>query len=153
MDNTLLNLLNSSCPTQPHSLIIIANWSDFYRFPINMAVSAYLLENAILGFLYELPGPTVGQLQLSPPKKNMTIARQMPGGMRTLGIDRATINIIFIMRDQIKAWLHRFVAISSGDRCLSLKILLPLLLPLAAVRCLKLSVWTCGGKQDSACLL
>ena len=32
-----------------------------------MAVSAYLLENAILGFLYELPGPTVGQLQLSPP--------------------------------------------------------------------------------------
>lgn len=45
-----------------------------------MAVSAYLLENAILGFLYELPGPTVGQLQLSPLPKNMTIARQMPGG-------------------------------------------------------------------------
>ena len=35
-----------------------------------MAVSAYLLENAILGFLHELPGPTVGHLQLFPNKKN-----------------------------------------------------------------------------------
>ena len=53
-------------------------------------------------FCMNCPVPQWGNCSFPPPppkKKNMTIARQMPGGMRTLGIDRATINIIFIMRD------------------------------------------------------
>ena len=86
--------------------VLYAFWPDIYRFPINMAFAANLLENEILvvpgwgictvfkphgGVLYESPGPTVGHLQLfkcKNDKRPTTNARGVEG-MGTLGIDWA----------------------------------------------------------------
>ena len=86
--------------------VLYALWPDIYRFPINMAFAANLLENEILvvpgwgictvfkphgGVLYEPPGPTVGHLQLfkcKNDKRPTTNARGVEG-MGTLGIDWA----------------------------------------------------------------
>ena len=135
--------------------VLNMHWSDFYRFPINMAVTTYFVRKCNFGFLYELPGPTEGHLQLTPPppKNNDNCPTNARGDAHAWNRQSHNQYNIHLEGAMIKAWLHRFVAISSGDRCLSLKILFPFLLPLAAIRSLKLSVWTCGGKQDSACLL
>ena len=104
-------------------------------------------------FCMNCPAPQRGicSLPLPPQKNNDNCPTNARGDAHAWNRQSHNQYNIHLEGAMIKAWLHRFVAISSGDRCLSLKILFPFLLPLAAIRSLKLSVWTCGrGKQDSA---
>ena len=138
--------------------VLNMHWSDFYRFPINTAVTAYFIRKYNFGFFVWTARPHRGAFAAysSPPRKkknNDDCPTNARGDAHAWNWQSHNQYNIHLEGAMIKAWLHRFVAISSGDRCLSLKILLPFLLPLAAIRSLKLSVWTCGGKQDSACLL
>ena len=88
-------------------------WSDYYRFPINLHWYLQFIYWKMefwccpgVGHLHPIlkphrgvfvctPSPTVGHLQLF--QNKMTNAREMPGGMGTLGIDWAINNANLIL--------------------------------------------------------